>query len=114
MREESNKQLLSPSTPATNGENGEYKRDILSGLLFELERVIDGYQESPHEHQQALLLSRIINNIVCPSTSTTAWQMSPGELYADEHAGETERIGHGHEQESAGMGCSVVAFGAGY
>ena len=54
-------------------------------------------QESPHEHQQTLLLSRIINNIVC---QMHIWRSGATMLTT---AGETEWVCDGDEQESPGM-----------
>ena len=58
--------------------------------------ITDRTQESPHEHQQTLLLSRIINNIVR--------QLPYLEVHdANDAAGETEWVCDGDEQESSGI-----------
>jgi hypothetical protein len=61
----------------------------------------DLLQESPHEHQQSVLLSRIITNVVC--LPDIDW-MSLVELSkANIDTGEIERSCHGDEQGFAGL-----------
>ncbi len=77
----------------------DHGEQALKAYAIEDLRVIKRLQqESPHEHQQSLLLSRIINNVVRHRMTT----QSASTLKWDSFIGEAQWGSHGYEQEPPG------------